>query len=370
MPGIYRFTNLLNGMMYIGRSKNIRTRVMGYAHDKPERDIIRAFYEFGHGRFLIEPIYYSTNGYDELALVETALIITHDTLRSGYNATDVDFCYPPEIEERRRQSLRDYAKSDLGQRANSERMLASWQTASHREKRAASFADPEVHARRSAAISKAMRRPEVVAKCQTESSRAKRSVVMTEIWTDPQLRAAKSAEQKAYLSDPEIRAARLEQIAGITQLGCDAAREKVLGSIWITDGTTNKRVPKGNILMEGWRVGRSQAYGFAEPGKSIKPGAMYWITDGTNDSKILKDAPIPEGWRPGCTKAGRYERKALICITDGTDSKKIPANAVIPDGWWLGRNLEPRSWITNGVDNKLLAKDVSVPSGWRPGRIV
>lgn len=54
---------------------------------------------------------------------------------------------------------------------------------------------------------------------------------------------------------PHVQAARQAATVKVTK-----------GSLWITDGLSNKRVPKDHILQSGWRFGRAQVGWKGKPG--------------------------------------------------------------------------------------------------------
>lgn len=59
---------------------------------------------------------------------------------------------------------------------------------------------------------------------------------------------------------------------------------------WITDGNETKTILKGEVLPEGWRIGRANSR-----------STGHWITDGENNRKITDLDDVPVGWARGRT---------------------------------------------------------------------
>lgn len=84
---IYKITNNINGMCYIGQAKNYKNRfithkAMGYGNE-PNKKLYQAFKEFGINNFNFEVIDYGSN-YNEL---EKYWIQYYDSFHNGYNQT-------------------------------------------------------------------------------------------------------------------------------------------------------------------------------------------------------------------------------------------------------------------------------------------
>jgi hypothetical protein len=86
---------------------------------------------------------------------------------------------------------------------------------------------------------------------------ADRSANVRASWSDPTLRAEQSQRARKHLADPKNYNQRVTQLASIADLGSEAARKAVKGSIWITNGAANRRVQKETTFPEGWRKGRA-----------------------------------------------------------------------------------------------------------------
>ncbi|MDD2775502.1 MAG: HNH endonuclease signature motif containing protein [Gallionella sp.] len=86
------------------------------------------------------------------------------------------------------------------------------------------------------------------------------AVKTTRPWSDPDLRSEQSARLKAFLATPEGKVARQRQAKEVNNR--PGAREKMSAilsnTIWITNGSSNTRVPKTKVLPDGWRLGRTK----------------------------------------------------------------------------------------------------------------
>lgn len=90
-------------------------------------------------------------------------------------------------------------------------------------------------------------------------------------------------------------------------------------SVWINDGSINRRVLKTDLLPEGFVYGRIGGWEWREESKvrfasklignknglnGKSTSGCFWITNGT-ENKMVRSRDIPEGWRFGRT----YSRK-------------------------------------------------------------
>lgn len=84
---IYKITNNINGMCYIGQAKNYKNRFMTHKAmnygNEPNKKLYQAFKEFGINNFDFEVIDYGSN-YNEL---EKYWIQYYDSFYNGYNQT-------------------------------------------------------------------------------------------------------------------------------------------------------------------------------------------------------------------------------------------------------------------------------------------
>lgn len=77
---------------------------------------------------------------------------------------------------------------------------------------------------------------------------------------------------------------------------------KVVGSRrYITNGSTNKRLPQGEPLPEGYWYGLTRSSESQSRANKETTGCRY-ITDGTENRRLLSGEEVPQGWRPGMTK--------------------------------------------------------------------
>lgn len=93
LPGLYRFTNLVNGKVYVGISKNVHTRCKGHGEKKTSSPkFANAIGKYGRQSFLCEPLFYWTS--EEpldrafLCEIEAEFIALHNSVSNGYNVQD------------------------------------------------------------------------------------------------------------------------------------------------------------------------------------------------------------------------------------------------------------------------------------------
>ncbi len=238
MPGVYKITDTVNNKAYVGASLDVKRRLSDHSYmvksGRKEFAITKAIMENGIGSFLIEPLYYipyipyATK--EALGEAEKTLILIFETHKFGYNSV-------------------------IGPSAGS-----VWPE-SLREKRAATFAKPEVQDKRRKAMLEAQSRPEVIEASRSAKAnpeyRAQQQQKSVLAWADAELRAEQSERLRTYLSVPENREKRVEQVLSVQGQATEAAAQVVKGSIWINDGAHNQRVPKSMIIPIGWKTGRA-----------------------------------------------------------------------------------------------------------------
>lgn len=85
--GVYKFTNRINGKIYIGKSVNLYSRILSHKHLKPRYYIDHAIQKHGFENFDIEIIHiFDYTNETELIALETACIEEYQSLvPKGYN---------------------------------------------------------------------------------------------------------------------------------------------------------------------------------------------------------------------------------------------------------------------------------------------
>lgn len=88
--GIYKFTNRINGKVYIGKSVNLYNRIQSHKHLKPRYAFDFALKKYGWQNFDIEILHWYENipvDNNELIALETSFIEAYDSLinKNGYN---------------------------------------------------------------------------------------------------------------------------------------------------------------------------------------------------------------------------------------------------------------------------------------------
>lgn len=213
-------------------------------------DVIRSNAEPG---FLILDIVYPTMSWEER---ERCWIDVHRSTLLNVRAGGVAYT------ERERKELSESAQKQ-------------WADPDFRARAEQRWADPEYRARLSAAIKKKARDdPGYGARISaaklghvvSEETRQKlRAVNLGRTHSEDTKQKHRDAMQGFKHTDEaraKISATRKERIAAklITMphaAGSAAAAAKISGSMWINDGTQNKRVPQGTPLPLGWSQGRA-----------------------------------------------------------------------------------------------------------------
>jgi hypothetical protein len=172
------------------------------------------------------------------------------------------------------------------------------------------------------------------------------------------------------------------------------------GTMWITDGLTNRKINKNEIIPVKWIKGRIIKYKNRKilKGKDASNYGKICITNGKKNKYIEKQDIIPEGWGKGIAKRNKPVKNkdhrylkgkdhplyGTRYITNGIDSLRIKEGDNIPDGWRLGftkifnknqiiHSGEKHSqygtiWITDGIETKKIKKNDKIPFGWNRGR--
>jgi len=88
-----------------------------------------------------------------------------------------------------------------------------------------------------------------------------------------------------------------EQRTEYSRLGALSTQSKIKlnGGIWWTPGF------KGKTHTDHWRLEHSERMKIKQSGKNNSQFGTMWITDGTQNKKIKKDDQCPNGWHKGRT---------------------------------------------------------------------
>ena len=101
-----------------------------------------------------------------------------------------------------------------------------------------------------------------------------------------------------------------------------ALNEARVGAKWITNGVISKQLRVGELMPDGWRIGRTKfsAEHKQKISEQIKKAAekiftaernqkiaearrsKRWITDGVSTKQLPKGQPLPDGWKYGFTR--------------------------------------------------------------------
>jgi hypothetical protein len=294
-PGLYQFTNLANGKLYIGVSKNLVVR--GREHFRSISQVfkrtpkfVRALRKYGAASFLYIPIAYSLSPIQSwkadglwLSELETELILAGDTINSGYNVLQNWYGGPagdefkrimeavwsdPEYRRKHSAGLKAFLESPAGQlKRRTYNFRTYWARLSPSEREA-------FFAAREPARLASVRTDEYRAKISQAGKRVwsdpahkeQRSATIRKAWSDSDLRQEQSDRLKSiFTNDPELLARRREQVAVAQVTATKNAQAKLKGGRWITDGTVNRRLAADEPIPPGWNLGR-----IFKPG--VKPG--------------------------------------------------------------------------------------------------
>lgn len=113
-------------------------------------------------------------------------------------------------------------------------------------------------------------------------------------------------------------------------------------SIWINDGTKNRRISNKEIIPNGWKRGRLK---FSRTNADLL-GKRWCYNPETKEKRfIAKDMELPEGFVYGrigikyCPEK-LASIKGKIKITNGITNKYIQPNDSIPAGWYRGSSFK------------------------------
>lgn len=180
LPGLYRITNLVNGMIYIGQSINLADRIKGFglkSGSTPPK-LKQAFNEFGLTVFKFEPIAYSIDSdTDWLIAAENEMIISMNSFIEGYN----------------------YQYSEDWRNKIAESIRKKWLDPDHRNKQMTVRSSFEHKIIKSIAMKK------VAEKVPREV----KSAITKAGWKDPESRKRRMAAIRASWNDPVKRANRI-----------------------------------------------------------------------------------------------------------------------------------------------------------------
>lgn len=79
------------------------------------------------------------------------------------------------------------------------------------------------------------------------------------------------------------------------------------GTMWITNGTQNKKVKLNDVIPHGWKRGRNNYRN------------KCWITDGFQNKMIDKDGIVPQGWKKG--RATQTDLAGEQCYDDQVEAQ-------------------------------------------------
>ena len=254
-PGVYTITHIQTGRVYVGISKNVAKRIREHANGwgRQSGRLTTAVRECGAHEFLAEPVYYTISGFDGLASIEAKLIGALNSVAEGFNVIA--------------------ASSGLGKYgpAFSETARKAKTTQEYRERIAAVNARPEVSARRSAALRKALSDPLVRAKMSASSladtersnriklAQAREEVKARRLATEalPETKVRRSQAIKAMHAVPENKAKHLAsvRIANANPVRRAKIAASKVGRIWITNGKECRSIYPSAGIPDGWWPG-------------------------------------------------------------------------------------------------------------------
>jgi group I intron endonuclease len=294
-PGIYLWTNSINGKVYVGKSRNLRKRTLNHIaalrrKDDPCSLLQRAVNKYGLESFEVE-ILMNLEGESEdleylrelLAYWEEFYVEAFQSRGNGYNllTPSVEVTKPPTSEETRQKlSLARKGKpgiphtEEFKQKVSESTKGTKWYTDGIRDIRLK--LDQEI--------------PEGFTPGHS-------------------FKAQHSEESRQKLSEARKGKSR----GPMSQTWKDGLSARTKGSKWYTNGELDIRVRFEQEIPEGFI-----------PGHSFHPPEFRWYTNGEKNIQISLDQKAPDGFTPG-----RLSKKKYRVETD-------PA----PEGILPGRYLE------------------------------
>lgn len=122
----------------------------------------------------------------------------------------------------------------------------------------------------------------------------------------------------------------------------EAQAKKNEGSFWVNDGIGNRLLRKGDVVPDGFVIGRLMLRKVTTKGKR-------YITNGQENRMIKEGESIPKGFRLGVTKSNDHWTKKL------RSQVGIKVQAA----------KQGYRWIVRGTQRHQLAKNEPLPKGWR-----
>lgn len=194
------------------------------------------------------------------------------------------------------------------------------------------------------------------------------------VWTNPE--EALEEEYKIvaqYLEDPKCLNI-VDGGTGFTSRSAKRASDRAIemgrhGSKFLTKdhyskaGKASVRVNKSNQTGM-WGLTKEQR---SATSKLVNSNTV-WITDGTTEKKIPQNGSIPDGWFIGRLTPGSTYRVGMKCWTNGTInvfSNETPGSE-FQEGMKKETPTAQMSWWNNGIKNK---RSFEQPEGFEPGRL-
>lgn len=298
-PGVYLLENLINGKHYVGISQNVAKRLSAHARIGTKGRLPSAIRKHGHKNFRATPLYYSLCGTEYLEKIEAMMIIEFNSIDHGYNTIAANGGVGPYGDayaavHRARWSVpgnKDLFLSLMMEGRKTPQALANQSRASSEVKNR-----PHIKAAYS----------ELMAKLRwinngVESKRIEPDDPVPEGWrygriTDPFLTEEYTSSQRAMCqrvwSDPEFRTRETERRL----------------SVW-------ENMPKENRKAHSEAIRAAKMDPEARQRNSATVSNLVWITDGTSNSRIPRETSIPNGWKLGRTSKSRATAQMDILNT-------------------------------------------------------
>lgn len=306
-PGMYRFTNLLDGKTYIGVSGDVYER--GRQHSASvvngRSKFCKALRTFGVQSFLFEPLCY---GVDVKALdnrwlfeVEAISIADHNSVSAGYNVLSQACGLVGPIT----QEFRDIV---------SEACLEVWaRKGGH---------TPEARAK----ISNASK-DWWATHTQTPDQRAAADLnAQKMLAASPANKPGWVPVHRIGMKDTEETKARRSASKRATH---ETRREQGLQHIWITDGVQECQILNTAPIPPGWYQGRQPKIG--EVGRSRVGETRTEVACQHMSTSALN------AWSdPAKREAMMRNRRPFCWITNGAVSRRLQDDEEMPEGFWFG----------------------------------
>lgn len=120
--------------------------------------------------------------------------------------------------------------------------------------------------------------------------------------------------------------------SAIKKYGLENFEKEIL---YVLDSKESMDTIEAQLVNESF-CARDDVYNIALGGCGGMPKGYVWITDGTTSKRIPTSEPLPSDWVYGRSSDFREKSKTLMWINDGKIQRRVPKSSEIPNGWTRG----------------------------------